>query len=77
MKCPCRGCEKVGCGSYHDQCAAYQEWKKYMADTHQWIQNMAPVTSPNGVKQRNENLRRGKTKARKWNVKQQYGKEGS
>ncbi|MBQ1779299.1 MAG: hypothetical protein IIZ93_14185 [Acidaminococcaceae bacterium] len=26
MKCPCKGCEKVGCGSFHDRCEAYQAW---------------------------------------------------
>lgn len=26
MICPCKGCEKKGCGSLHDSCEAYQAW---------------------------------------------------
>ena len=26
MICPCKGCEKAGCGEYHDQCERYQSW---------------------------------------------------
>ena len=29
MKCPCKSCEKAGCGSFHDECERYAEWKKY------------------------------------------------
>lgn len=25
---PCMGCENAGCGSYHDHCQKYQEWKE-------------------------------------------------
>lgn len=25
--CPCKGCEKAGCGSYHDECEKFQAWK--------------------------------------------------
>lgn len=25
---PCKGCERNGCGIYHDQCQAFQEWRK-------------------------------------------------
>lgn len=28
MTCPCKGCEKAGCGAYHDTCPKYQEWVK-------------------------------------------------
>ncbi len=28
MKVPCMNCPKVGCGSYHDICPEYQEFKK-------------------------------------------------
>ena len=30
MICPCKGCKNTGCGSYHDQCEQYQEYKKEM-----------------------------------------------
>ena len=29
MICPCKGCEKAGCGSYHDVCPAYSEWRAW------------------------------------------------
>jgi hypothetical protein len=25
---PCKDCPKCGCGSYHDECEAYQTWTK-------------------------------------------------
>lgn len=31
MICPCKDCEKKGCGVYHSQCKEYQEfveWRK-------------------------------------------------
>lgn len=28
MKAPCINCPKVGCGSYHDICPEYQEFRK-------------------------------------------------
>lgn len=27
---PCKSCKRRGCGSYHDQCPAYQEWAAEM-----------------------------------------------
>lgn len=27
MICPCRNCPRKGCGSHHDDCATYKEWK--------------------------------------------------
>lgn len=32
MQGPCVDCEKRGCGSYHDQCEIYQEFKKKLAE---------------------------------------------
>ena len=29
MNCPCKDCDKKGCGSYHDQCEPYQQWMQY------------------------------------------------
>lgn len=26
MICPCKGCEKAGCGEYHDTCERYLAW---------------------------------------------------
>lgn len=28
MKNPCYNCENSGCGTYHDECPDYQEWRK-------------------------------------------------
>ena len=28
MNAPCKGCERAGCGSYHDQCEKYQNYKR-------------------------------------------------
>lgn len=25
---PCKNCDRRGCGSYHDICEVYQEWKR-------------------------------------------------
>lgn len=33
MICPCKTCEKKGCGEYHSKCAEYLkyvEWRKYV-----------------------------------------------
>lgn len=27
MICPCKDCEKKGCGAYHDKCKKYQEYE--------------------------------------------------
>ena len=29
MICPCKDCEKKGCGDYHSQCQEYLEYKKW------------------------------------------------
>lgn len=29
---PCKTCENKGCGSYHDECEAYQEYVQYLND---------------------------------------------
>lgn len=26
MICPCKTCDRKGCGSYHDSCEPYKEW---------------------------------------------------
>lgn len=27
MICPCKGCDKAGCGTFHDQCEPYIQWR--------------------------------------------------
>ena len=29
MICPCKTCDRKGCGSFHDSCEAYQEWSAW------------------------------------------------
>jgi hypothetical protein len=29
MECPCRYCEKKGCGAYHDICEKYKEYREF------------------------------------------------
>lgn len=29
MICPCKNCERQGCGEYHAQCKAYLEYAEY------------------------------------------------
>ena len=29
MLCPCKDCDKKGCGVYHDECQPYQEFVKW------------------------------------------------
>lgn len=31
---PCIGCEKTGCGPYHDKCPAYREYKEAMKQVY-------------------------------------------
>ena len=28
MICPCKGCAKAGCGSFHDECEPYRSWRQ-------------------------------------------------
>ena len=35
MICPCKDCEKKGCGAYHAQCQLYldyAQWRRYIND---------------------------------------------
>lgn len=32
---PCKDCERKGCGSYHDKCLDYLQWKKEKAEDNQ------------------------------------------
>ena len=34
MVCPCKDCEKKGCGDYHSQCQEYLEYKKWKGETN-------------------------------------------
>lgn len=32
---PCKDCERKGCGSFHDECPLYLQWKKEKAENDQ------------------------------------------
>ena len=32
--CPCRDCERKGCGTYHDECPDYQEYRAKVDEVH-------------------------------------------
>lgn len=32
MTCPCRDCERKGCGSYHSHCEKFTEWQEWKAE---------------------------------------------
>lgn len=35
MICPCKDCERKGCGEYHAQCEAYIEYAKYRKEINE------------------------------------------
>ena len=67
MKCPCKGCERAGCGEYHEHCEQYQEWKKEHEVKKKWLRDQAPFTSEGALKGHRERIRkiqRGQLKSR-------------
>lgn len=32
--CPCKTCERKGCGTYHDECPEYLEFRAKVDDVH-------------------------------------------
>ena len=72
MKCPCKGCERAGCGAYHEECKEYKAWKAELDNTNKWLRDQLPATSEAGLKGQRERLKHGKS--RKWNIKNQYNR---
>lgn len=35
MICPCKDCEKKGCGKYHDLCLPYNKYKRWKSAVNQ------------------------------------------
>lgn len=61
MKCPCKSCEKVGCGSYHDKCHAYSEWRAFRDEVNRKKadhQELKALSRDHEMKYR-KNLRKG------------------
>lgn len=40
MTCPCKNCEKQGCGPFHDQCERYQEYVHKMRREKEYQKEM-------------------------------------
>lgn len=53
---PCKNCEKKGCGSYHDQCEPYQEYKRRTSPVRSEIED---YSKNNGIKKRTYLMKRG------------------
>ena len=70
---PCKGCtdRTITC---HVVCTRYQEWKKELEETKQWLNDQKPVTTIHNVHERNRQMK--KKKSRKWNVKTRNGGDG-
>ena len=64
MKCPCKGCEKAGCGQYHDQCERYQAWiaSRHEIKRMKWLeQDSRSMSRDHEIKYR-KNLKQGRKK---------------
>ena len=40
-ECPCKDCERKGCGVYHDNCEKYQSWKLILKAYQEEVKNEA------------------------------------
>ena len=56
--CPCNGCEKSGCGAYHDKCERFREWRKWLDDVNAWLKGLKAPTSKRAEEAYRERLRR-------------------
>lgn len=36
MMCPCKDCEKKGCGAYHDECEEYQAYRQSITERREY-----------------------------------------
>ena len=58
-KPPCKDCEKVGCGAYHDICEKYLEYKKSKKKEYDY--RLENITTRQDIKSGIERMkRRGK-----------------
>ncbi len=58
MESPCKDCDRKGCGSYHDECKEYQEYKR-------WVDESKPKYMPKGRNFFSESLFRSRVRRRK------------
>lgn len=64
MKCPCKDCEKKGCGSFHDSCENFKKWtaSRQEANKIKWLeQDSRSMSRDHEIKYR-KNLKQGRKK---------------
>ena len=61
MKCPCKDCEKAGCGPYHDQFQQYSLWRAWRQklNVQMAIERKKSEISKDHEKQYRYNLKKG------------------
>ena len=75
MICPCKGCERSGCGEYHTHCQKYKDWKKENDDKKKWLHEQRQEPTEGAIKGQRKRIKDG-TSRRKWNVKTSNGGDG-
>ena len=63
MICPCKGCDKAGCGDYHDRCEEYQAWSAERNEIHRQLrmENIHRQLSRSQEVKHWHNLKEGRT----------------
>lgn len=56
MNVPCKNCSMKGCGSYHDICEPYQEYKR---KTERKKSEIEDYSKNNGIRKRSYLIKRG------------------
>ena len=54
MLCPCKDCEKKGCGTYHSQCEKYLEYVKWKQGVNEKERSLKMLYSKSNAKRRNK-----------------------
>ena len=62
MICPCKVCEKKGCGKLHDTCVPYQEWNATNEERNRQRRLERRELSTDQERKYRKNLKRGRAK---------------
>lgn len=54
MICPCKDCEKKGCGIYHSQCQAYLDYAQWRKDINEKERKSKMFYSTSTAERRNK-----------------------
>jgi hypothetical protein len=54
MICPCKDCDKKGCGDYHSQCKPYLEYSKWKKDMNERERKLKLIYAKSNAKRRNK-----------------------